>query len=328
MSSNELLLFAQHQDDQAETLLLQLLRGAGPKGLASMAVISDFGQGKLYRPFLNVEQKVLAEYAKLNKLQWVEDDSNHNTKFDRNYLRHQVIPQIKQRWPSMATTLSRSARLCAQAAHLESRLGEKLLPEVLGDAAHIINIDRLRQYETHEQTLIIRHWVAESGRQMPNEKHIQQLFGKVINARTDATPELTWQAGEIRRYKRHLYLMSPITQPRINLHYQWTPTRPLPLPCIGKQLDSKYVLGEGLDAKRCERGFEVLFRSNSEQCIGKNGCLQSLKKILQNLDIPPWERYRLPLLINAGHVIAVGGYWVSPEYQAQKDQWGYKLILS
>lgn len=104
------LLTAHHRDDQAETLLLQLLRGAGPYGLAAMPAVSRLGQGRLLRPFLEVDRAELLAYAGKHGLRWIEDASNTDTGFDRNYLRHRVLPLLRERWPAVNRTLSRSAR--------------------------------------------------------------------------------------------------------------------------------------------------------------------------------------------------------------------------
>ncbi len=118
LSPDSALLTAHHRDDQAETLLLQLLRGAGPHGLAAMPAVSRLGQGWLLRPLLNVDRAELLAYARAHDLQWIEDASNQDTGFDRNYLRHRVLPLLRERWPAMNRTLARSARRCAETASL------------------------------------------------------------------------------------------------------------------------------------------------------------------------------------------------------------------
>ncbi len=127
IENGDLLLTGQHLDDQAETMLLALKRGSGPKGLSSMASSMAFSLGTLVRPLLNATRRDIERYAQQQQLQWVEDESNTDTRFDRNFLRQNVLPVLSQRWPSFAQAASRSARLCAKQEQL---LKELLLPEL------------------------------------------------------------------------------------------------------------------------------------------------------------------------------------------------------
>jgi tRNA(Ile)-lysidine synthase len=154
------LLSAQHQDDQAETLLLQLLRGSGVKGLAAMPGLTEFGGGYLLRPLLDCSRAALLEYAGANRLVWVDDPSNRDVSLDRNFLRHRVLPALRERWPALAGTLSRSARHCAEAAAILEQAAEQDINALAGGAKNTLPISGLCRLPPERQRNVLRYWLA------------------------------------------------------------------------------------------------------------------------------------------------------------------------
>ena len=157
---------AHHADDQAETLLLQLFRGAGVKGLASMPAYTVFGRGHLARPMLQVTADRVRDFAKHRRLQWIDDPSNLNDGFDRNLLRNQVMPLLKARWPSIATSISRSASHCADAMTINRVFTDGVLGERINK--RVLPIQTLTGYSITENKTMLRCWIGHHGFSMPS----------------------------------------------------------------------------------------------------------------------------------------------------------------
>jgi tRNA(Ile)-lysidine synthase len=198
------LLTAQHQDDQAETILLQLFRGAGVKGLAAMPEQKSFGNGVLLRPLLNKTRDELLHYAQEHNLKWLEDESNQNQNFNRNYLRHTVMPLLQQRWPSITTTLSRSSQHCAEAAELLLELAEIDYELCQSDKQDHLRIINLKKLSRSRQKNVIRYWLQLNAVRAPNNKHLQKILDEVIAAKRGAAPLLCWKNVIIRRMNLEL----------------------------------------------------------------------------------------------------------------------------
>ncbi|MCK5871722.1 MAG: tRNA lysidine(34) synthetase TilS, partial [Methylococcales bacterium] len=206
LKKDDLLLVAQHREDQLETVLLQLFRGAGVQGLSAMAEMSPFGKGTLLRPLLACSQQALKDYATEKSLCWVEDPSNQCNDFRRNFLRNQIIPQLKTQWGNLDKTVARSAQHCRHAHVLLQKLGGNALQSCL-NADNSLSIDALLNIDDAQQTLVIREWFARLQLNMPSVTFIQQLFETVIKAQKKANPILNYQQGCIRRYQHTLYYL-------------------------------------------------------------------------------------------------------------------------
>ncbi len=199
------LLTGQHLDDQAETMLLALKRGSGPKGLSSMASSMNFGSGKLVRPLLNTARHDIERYAQHEQLQWVEDESNSDTRFDRNFLRQSVLPVLNQRWPNFAQAASRSARLCAKQERL---IKELLLPEleVCMNEFQGLSISTMSSHSILKREQLLRLWLEANTSLMPTEVQLCKIWQEVAMAKQDANPEMNLAGGAIRRAQGHFIL--------------------------------------------------------------------------------------------------------------------------
>uniref|UniRef100_UPI001012FEE7 tRNA lysidine(34) synthetase TilS n=1 Tax=Aeromonas veronii TaxID=654 RepID=UPI001012FEE7 len=210
MRAGEWLLTAHHQDDQLETLLLALKRGAGLRGLAGILPSQPFAGGLLLRPLLDVSRAELAEAAATLPFGWVEDESNQDVSYDRNFLRQTLIPQLKARWPAMAQTAARSMALCAEQEALLEELAEsdwQLAGE--GEALHIGPLHALSPTRRNN---LLRYWIRRQGGEMPSREQLARLWQEVALARGDANPQLNWGRQSCRRYQERLYLVSPDLQ--------------------------------------------------------------------------------------------------------------------
>jgi len=325
MSPGDGLLTAHHQDDQAETLLIQLLRGSGPKGLAAMAAVSKFGHGHLLRPLLGYSREALQVYAMANGIQWVEDPSNRDERFDRNYLRHRVMPKLQQRWPSMAKTLGRAARHQAEAGQLMAELAELDLQGHSQDGC--LSLQALAGLSRIRQKNLLRQWVENHGYPLPSEKRLQAILTDLLPAAEDAAPRISWAGVELRRFQQDLYLM-----PQLRLHdpaqvLPWD-GQPILLADGMMELESQSVVGKGLraDLFTADR-IELRFRQGGEHCrpVGR-GNSKEVKKLLQEAGLPPWLRERLPLIYVDGQLAAVAGICVCEGFAAKPGEEGRELV--
>jgi tRNA(Ile)-lysidine synthase len=196
MQPGELLLTAQHQDDQLETLLLALLRGAGPKGLAGMPTATRFAGTRLLRPLLEFDRAAIVAYARQARLEWVEDPTNLAHRFDRNYLRARVLPGLRERWPAVARTAARSARHCAVAAAALDAAASRDLDAAADGAA--LEVTVLRRFTPARRAAVLRAWILRAGARAPNERHLLQIEA-MMAARPDAHPLLRLPDCSVRR---------------------------------------------------------------------------------------------------------------------------------
>ncbi len=322
----DMLLLAHHQDDQMETFLLQALRGAGLRGLAAMPVIIDFGRGKLARPLLGFTRAELRDWAQDQKLAWLEDPSNADMRFDRNYLRQHVLPQIRERWPSATQTVSRSARHCAEPLALLRTLAEEDLKRCSDSAGGALSIPALQALNDMRTKNVLRHWLEELALPLPPAHKLEQILHEVLLARTDRNPCVTWQGVELRRYRGRLYGLPPLPEPSTG-EFQLRLGESLELaPGLGR-LGLLPVPGEGLRATASPAaGLRVRFRAGGEVCqpAGRSH-RRPLKKWLQEFEVLPWMRERLPLLYIGDQLAAVADLFVCAPFAAGASEPGLRV---
>jgi tRNA(Ile)-lysidine synthase len=320
-----LLLTAHHQDDQAETLLVQLLRGAGPKGLAAMPRIKTFAKGFHARPLLDFTHSHLQDYAAQNQLSWVDDESNTDVNFVRNFLRHEILPTLKKRWPSVTKTLARAAENCAETYQF---LDEVVMHDLLaakGTVLNTLSIKTLLQFNPVRQRHVLRAWLDQFNFPIPPSVKLQQIQRDMLYAREDKAPYFTWHGIELRRYRDDFYAMTCLREHDSSQIWAWDFCQPLQLPNIGF-LQAIPVQGQGMCAE--SENVTVRFRQGGEivQLSGRT-CHRSLKKLFQEWGVPPWERERVPLIFVGEKLAAVVGYGVSNEFAVQEGMQGIVLEM-
>ncbi len=311
MQDGDILLTAHHSDDQAETVLLQLLRGSGPSGLAAMPMINGFGPGFHARPLIAYSRADLTEYAHQYQLKWVEDFSNSDISFDRNFLRQKIIPLLKERWPSLDKTISRSASHCAEAQQLINNAARVDLEKADIDTDYSISIDALSVLPPPRARAVIRTWVKDAGLQLPDTTRLDRVLLEMLTAREDRNPVVEWPGVEMRRYRDRLFVMSALEPMHSNIELEWDGISELTLPSgLGTLSIEKSEHGIPIDSWK-RGGITVTFRSGGERCkpIGRDGS-KSLKNLFQEHGIPPWERDRIPLVNIDGKLAAVGDIWI------------------
>lgn len=339
LPAGQVLLTAHHQDDQAETLLLQLLRGAGPKGLAAMPESSVLGHGHLVRPLLDISRAELRTYADQQSLRWIEDPSNAQLDYDRNFLRHSILPLLKQRWPATSLVLARSAQHQADAAQLlddlalndfkgqspiSSALSESFCADGLKSGADPVvplSVSHVLALSAPRRANLLRHWLHCCGAPVPSTAVLARIEQDVLQAAVDAVPCVAWGGVCVRRYRDNLFVdMDQNTANATGMH--WVVDQPLVV--AGGVLTPVPGRGEGVAMRHLtDRQLRVDFRRGGErlQPVGRREH-HTLKHLFQDAGVPPWERKRVPLLYLDETLIAVAGYWVCEGFQAAVQEPG------
>ena len=328
LGPEDVLLTAQHQHDQAETLLLQLLRGSGPKGLAAMAAKSTMGKMTVIRPLLDVSQQDIQLYAQQHNLKWIDDPSNVDTRWSRNYLRHKVWPKLEQRWPQAEITLSRSAQHCAEASELLMELAEQDM-EFLGINVNseTLPITELMSLSLARQRNLLRHYIERRQFTLPSTTVLQCVIDEVCLAAQDSEPLVSWSGVEVRRYQQQLYVMSPM-QAHDVLQSVVVDGFDKTILIESQLIEWQKTNEKGLKGDVLSHEVSLGFRQGGEriQLQGQRHH-KSLKHLFQQWHIPPWQRDRIPLVFCDDKLIAVVGYGVSDEFAVNEGQQGYLPVL-
>lgn len=307
IAPGEILLTAHHADDQLETVMLRLLRGTGVRGLRGIAPLLPFGGGFLARPLLGVSRAEILAAAEACGLEWIEDPSNGDTRFDRNYVRAELIPRLTERWPAAARTVGRAASQMAEAQQI---LDEAALADAPGDPGRI-DCAVLRDLSPIRRRNVLRHSIVRLGLPMPDTRQMKELIRALDVRRRDAGTRVQWPGGEARIYRDCLYLLEPLPAASPP---GYTGEVSLARPWSGPEGRIRLVSGsgQGLPANWAEEGFSLRFREGGERFrpIGRPHS-RPLKKWLQEAGVPPWLRARIPLLYREDALVAVGDLWIA-----------------
>jgi tRNA(Ile)-lysidine synthase len=323
LKQNEGLLLAHHQDDQAETVMLQLLRGAGPKGLSAMPELKPLGKGYLLRPLLPFTRDQLKKYAVHYGLKWIDDESNFDVSFDRNFIRHEVLPFVKKRWPSVNKLLSRVALNCqAYVAICDDALYQEL-SQILSDDHKTLSLAKLRALSENKRNQLIRYWLLTRHLPLPSRQKLDEFNKVFLTAKEDKRPYLKWREVEVRRFRDKLYFERPLLQ--------HDPTQIIPWDILeNPKLILPNELGILEASKSKKGGFKlpphghgsIRFRQGGERCkpLGRKET-HLLKKLWQEWGIPPWLRDRIPLLYFEETLASVVGYTICVPFVTEEDGW-------
>lgn len=312
---------AHHQDDQAETVLLRLLRGSGVNGLAAMRRVSDFPPGILWRPLLRYSRAELRHYAETHKLPWVEDPHNLDPRFSRTFLRHDIFPRLQQRWPQAVELLARTAEHCADAVEMLDELAARdlknisPLPRRGGEAARStgegVSVRELLRLPRARRNNLLRFWAAHGGFELPPFDALQRLEKEVLRARPDAAPVLAWGDTELRRFRDTLYLMPRLPPPPKGTVLEWSGRNDLELPPGCGVLHV-------LKPAKSEMPLRVVFPKGGERLKPAGSrYTRTLRNLFQEEAIPSWVRERMPLIELDGEPAAVGSRWQSAAFISQ-----------
>ncbi len=309
------LLTAHHRDDQAETVLLNLMRGSGAAGVRGAAASRAFAGGWLLRPLLDVPGEEIAAYAAEHGLHWIEDPSNTDTGRDRNYLRRQLLPLLADRWPAATRQLARSATLAAEACEL---LDELAAQDLAGSGApERLPIASLAALGEARGRNLVRHACRVLGLPAPPARQLGTIFGELLPARDDAAPRVRWPGAEARRYRGRLYLLAAGAERGLPPTTLLTPERGIELGAQAGRLALAATAGGGIAPPTATRGLAIRYREGGEALRPAGGdSRRALKKLLQESGIVPWMRPRIPLLYAGDTLVAVGDLWIAHDHFA------------
>jgi len=328
-SQTDLVVLAHHEDDQAETFLLQLIRGAGVKGLSSMAHFD--ATRRLWRPLLNASRIDIESYAKKHKLKWIEDESNQDIDFDRNFIRSKVLPILKNRFSHIIKVISRSSSHLAEAQHLLDDLAQIDLKSLLksDNYKHKLNVKTLDKLSHSRAKNVLRYWLEMNDQLMPSKDLLDELLRQVLTAKKDATIKIQLSKDfEIRRYKDEIYIVRKNQHRQKNYEIVWQGESEILLP-NGLKLKFKKVKGKGISLEKIKhkkliisnrRGGEI-FKPDLKRPTKK------LKQILQESDLPPWERENLPLIFIDDELASIPNYGIDIKFQAKPKEASLEVII-
>jgi tRNA(Ile)-lysidine synthase len=325
LEPGEFLLTGHHEDDQLETVLLQLFRGAGLAGLAAMPPIAPFAHGWLARPLLSRTRAELQEWARGAGLSWVEDDTNADEALDRNYLRRQVLPLIRERWQGVGSAVSRSARHAAEGQRLLDRVARTDVERASSGAQ--LFVPTLRALQPDRRRNALRFWILQSGARVPDTSRLEELAGPLIDARPDSNPSVAWGDVEVQRHADLLTIAPAAVQPRrrrrdapasggsdpapLAVQWSWKIASRLALPEGGGTLELKSDPHGPIDLDALPERVTVSRRRGGERLRPhRGGPRRTLKSLLQESHLPIAQRGRLPLVFSGATLLAVGSLWV------------------
>lgn len=325
-SGQDIVLTAHHATDQAETLLLRLLRGcgsAGLKGVLAMRRLSEISDVTLWRPLLHYSRLQLETYAKQQSLMWVEDDSNTDERFDRNYLRHQVLPLLSARWPGFEGRWQLTAADAAEQAELLQEAAAEWLPALQPKAervGHSIDLSALLTCSSAKRRTLLRYWLQQLAVPVPERVHLQEIEQQLLSDREGAGAQVCWSGYQLCRFQQRLYCLP--TLPNIEpLPNRWrlngveSTLQTAAVTIVARYCGS--ATGEGLQRESLDeltqwqaRHWQVRWRTGGERCQPEaRPHSQILKKLLLEAKLEPWLRNRTPLIYCDGELVAVAGLW-------------------
>lgn len=311
LREGEYLLSGHHADDQAETLLLQLLRGAGVRGLSAMPARKVFGRGLHLRPLLLISRESLQQFARQQRLQWIEDPSNDDNKFDRNLLRNSVLPVLRERWPAMARNLSRSAGHCAEAALLNRTLAMTDLGEAIEHP--VIPLAILDPLSEPQRKNALRVWIEHHGYQPPSSAQLTRVISDLVYAARDSTGQVSFGLAQIRRYSGRLFLADRGQfEAPVPFDYHWNRhDGPLYISETQRTLRADEI---DLPWLTDNQQLRVRNRAGGERLrLRGHAHSKSVKTLLQQNGIPPWERSRLPFIYVDNILVGIVGVGFSAQ---------------
>jgi len=340
-----IILTGHHRDDQAETFLLALKRGSGLKGLSAMANETQYNKDLLVRPFLAITRAQIIDYANVHELNWVEDESNADTRFDRNFIRNDIMPMLIKRWPSITNTINRSSEHCREGQLLLDELALEDL-NLSQHGKYSLSVKALQQLSTARFNNLIRYFLAHNHCLMPSTEQLNQLKLQ-INANSDKNPIVKVGQNYFRRYKDALYLtedfkdvsdwsvelITSIKNQKIEFpdnlgtfqfsvnfsklvgEFERKEARQIEY----RQSISNNHLVASLPNTNCK--LSIRFNHNNPTCLPNyRNHSRPLKKVLQELNIPPWQRKRIPFLYYGDVFVAAIGYFVCQNFLIENNE--------
>ncbi|MDO9011215.1 MAG: tRNA lysidine(34) synthetase TilS [Gallionella sp.] len=329
---------AHHADDQVETLLLQLLRGAGVRGASAMPVLSSSKRPLLsgranshrqVRPLLHCSRQEIMAYAGAHELQWIEDESNADDSYPRNFLRHRLLPLLGEKFPAYRDTLARSAQHFAEAGGLLDELARMdAAASISGNTLSVATINALSLSRAKN---LLRYFLYQLGAPMPQTVQLDDMVNQLCAAREDAAVCLRFAGGawELRRYQGRVHALRALAEFNRNLSVSWRGEAELEWLALDSCIEFRQGIGQGVSmAKLQGADISVRLRQGGETLRpSAHAATRTLKNLLQEHHVPPWQRDRLPLLYCGDVLVGVPGIAIAAEYQAEKGEAAVQMML-
>jgi tRNA(Ile)-lysidine synthase len=322
--SCDFIALAHHADDQAETLLLQLLRGAGIRGAAAMPLLKPAisPAPATVRPLLDLSRVQLFGYAQQCDLSWIEDESNADQHYPRNFLRHRLLPVLAERFPAYRNTLIRSAQHFAEAGELLDELARQDAVDSLHDDT--LEVNALQSLSIARGKNLLRYFLHARGSPMPQTVQLEDMLRQLCTAREDAAVCIAYGEWQVRRYQGRAYAMRALDRFDPAQVTPWNGEAELEWPALRTRITWMRTQGLGISCAKLQLAPVTLRFRNGGEALRPypDAATKSLKHLLQEHRVPPWQRERLPLLYCGGELVCVVGVAVSAKYQARQNEEG------
>ncbi|MDP1872474.1 MAG: tRNA lysidine(34) synthetase TilS [Gallionella sp.] len=319
---------AHHADDQVETLFLQLLRGAGVKGASAMPVLSPpkISRHQLVRPLLQFTRDEILTYATEHRLEWVEDESNADERYPRNFLRHCLLPRLATQFPSYRETLTRSTRHFSEAANLLDDLARIDATGALNDSR--LNVGVLQALNHPRAKNLLRYFFDQQGAPMPQAAKLDDMLQQLCSAREDAAVCIDFGGWQVRRHQGHVYVFRAFAS--FDVVQLWQGESILPWPALNASVAFQYTEGQGISLLKLQSAQVTLRQRQGGESLRTQsaGSTRTLKNLFQECGIPPWQRERLPLLYCGDHLVCVPGVAIAAAYQASGTEDAVSISLT
>lgn len=302
LGSNELLLTGHHANDQAETVLFRMMRGAGLRGLSGMPGKRALGRGYLIRPLIRLRKSKLLEMATQRSLDWVEDSSNQEVRFSRNFIRQEIIPDLEKHWPAAVEKINQSALALGEAGALLDLYAKELSdkcdprPEAFGESLDLTSFNMLTG---SQRQLVLRYLLAIRG-EHPDSRRFDELLTQLEGANAESHIKDSYRHVELGVFQLRLYFLAPLPAIAVAQTFDWSAAYDLEIPGVGLLNAWREVADQGAVQVRFRQGGERAHPAGREHS-------QSLKKLMQDYALPPWLRERIPLIYINGEIAAVAG---------------------
>ena len=325
IGNDDILFTAHHQDDQIETFFLHVLRGSGPRGLVSMPVIREFSKGYLVRPLLDITRCELHDYAKQHKLEWHNDPSNQDSRFNRNFLRNEILPLIQGRWPSYRKSVNRLIRHQQEVKLLLDEIAEEDFKKTYIQTTRGIDLNQISSLSDSRKKNLISFWLKKLDFNLPGSKHLEQILTDIFTASEDSNPCVNWDGVQIRRYRNVMYAIEPMSEHNFSEKYQWDLKKSLQV--LDDSLIASPVRGKGL-TKKCIKDdiVEIRYRQGGEKIHPQNQNIsKTVKQLFQEKGVLPWYRDRIPLVYIEGQLALIPGLCIDEKFCAKNNEVAWNI---
>ena len=333
LKKGDVLCTAHHQDDHIETVLFRILRGTGIKGLSGIEKFSQIGGIDLIRPLINYSKKDLLEHANKSGIDWVEDESNEDLSFSRNFIRKNILPNLNnEHWPSYFNSLSYLSRKAKEANEILDEIADLDLKSCTPESFDKLSILKIKELSRARGLNVLFKWLSLNTHLGISNKLTDQVYKSVLLASDSSNPKVSFGrkghkgSFQVRRFNNFLHHL-PLTETESlndKKDWKWNPDIPLVLPT--GTLSMKVSSGTGLSSSLSQKGIIIRGRAGGERCKPQGRSKsQKLKKLFQEYGVPPWERNRIPLIYIGDDLAAVSDLWVCEDFLAEKDEEGIIL---